>query len=94
MKKVLDKAVISVHTCFVRVETKEYAEALERANLWKMRAKVATALATYFCEIANYAGGMADIKREGELQADRLVKMLKKDGPSRVQKELALLGAR
>lgn len=59
----------------MRITQDEYVRVLELANLWKARAMVAANLAKYFNSIF-YANGepFIDIKKEIEMQADRLLK--------------------
>lgn len=77
----------------MEITQEEYIQALDNASKWMMRAKVAAALATYFCEVSNYRGAVVDIKWEIELQSDRLLKQLHEteDGPKRVREELEKL---
>lgn len=69
----------------------DYCQLLKQANRWMMRAKVAMALATYFCEVASDGPSLIDIKSEVELQSERLLKMLEKSGPGPVRQELRSL---
>ena len=74
----------------MEIDQDEYARAILNANLWMMRARVATALAFYFCEIADYTGALIDIKWEVEHQADRLLDLLSENenGPRKVREHL------
>jgi hypothetical protein len=52
----------------------EYVDALERANKWKIRAKVAYEIANYLNEIYMPDGPFIDLKKEIKIQSELMMK--------------------